>query len=78
MDSITEIPGSLRTQMNSAVSITTLNTYRAGVGKDALGGALNIEAQYDRQTARYVSNLPSTYVPHYASRLCIGKAITEG
>lgn len=51
--------------MNSTVSITTLNTYRAGVGKDVLGGALNIEAQYDKQTARFVSKLPSTYVPRY-------------
>lgn len=62
MDSATELPSSLVRQMNSAASITTLNTYRTGVGKDALGGALNIEAQYDRQSARFVSRLPSAYV----------------
>lgn len=64
MDSTSEIPASLRKEMNSAVSITTLNTYRTGIGKDALGGALNIDAQYDRQSARFVSRLPSPYVLH--------------
>ncbi|KAI7774986.1 hypothetical protein LA080_007498 [Diaporthe eres] len=64
MDSATELPSSLVRQMNSAASITTLNTYRTGVGKDALGGALNIEAQYDRQSARFVSRLPSAGLQH--------------
>lgn len=59
MDPDRDMPLSLRVGMGSAVSITTLNTYRAVIGKDALGGALNVDAQYNKQSARFVSTLPS-------------------
>lgn len=78
MDSATELPASLVRQMNSAASITTLNTYRTGVGKDALGGALSIEAQYDRQSARFVSRLPSAYVLRFLPCQYHGRPTTKG
>lgn len=43
--------------MNSVDSVTTLNTYRLGEGKDVLEGALNVDAQYDKQSAQFVSRL---------------------
>lgn len=62
MDSALDVPSSLRMQMSSVASVTTLNTYRTGVGKDIFGGALNVDAHFDRQTAQFVSRLSSRYV----------------
>lgn len=47
--------------MNSVASVTTLNTYRLGEGKDVLNGAINVDAQYDKQSAQYVSRLETVY-----------------
>lgn len=63
MDPAPDVPSALRRQMSSVASVTTLNTYRTGVGKDVFGGALNVDAHFDRQTAQFVSRMPSPYVP---------------
>lgn len=63
MNSALDVPLSLRGQMSSVASVTTLNTYRTGVGQDVFGGALNVDAQFDTQTAQYVSRSPSRYEP---------------
>lgn len=47
--------------MNSVDSVTTLNTYRLGEGKDVLKGAINVDAQYDKQSAQFVSRLENVY-----------------
>lgn len=47
--------------MNSSASVTTLNTYRLGQGKEVLNGAINVDAQYDKQSAQYVSRLETGY-----------------
>lgn len=59
-----EIPPSLRREMNSVASVTTLNTYRLGQGKDVLKGAISVDAQYDKQSAQFVSRLENVYDPN--------------
>lgn len=58
-----ELPPSLRREMNSVESVTTLNTYRLGQGKEILKGAINVDAQYDKQSAQFVSRLETMYDP---------------
>ncbi|KAG8161663.1 hypothetical protein KVR01_008650 [Diaporthe batatas] len=64
MNPTLDVSSSLRTQMSSVASVTTLNTYRYGVGKDVLGGSLNVDAHFDRQTAQFVPRLMSRELQH--------------
>lgn len=63
--------------MSSAASVTTLNTYRRGAGKNVFGGALDVDVQYDRQSAEFVSRLENKYVTTFIE-VGYGRRLTRG